>query len=64
MNLKVTLSFIATEDDWDISSLLENCEKGIHSDEAIDIIKKALLEDARYVIQLSSISLKHDQDSL
>lgn len=64
MNLKVTFSFIATEEDWDIASLLENCEGGIHSDEAIEIIRTALMEDATYVIKHASISLKQDQSSL
>ena len=64
MNLKVTITFIATEDDWNISDLLQDCNGDIHTDEAIDIIKTALLDDAKYVIQNASISIKQDHDSL
>jgi len=63
MNLKVTLTFTATEDDWDISSLLENCS-GINTEEAREIILNALKTDAQYVVNNCTISIKEDMTSL
>jgi hypothetical protein len=65
MNLKVTFTYIATEDDWSVSELLQNCGTGFNSDEAKDILKNAFLEDAQYIIENSQIALvKEDTTSL
>ena len=63
MNLKVTITFIATEDDWSVSELIKDCS-GFNTEEAQDIIKNALLEDPAYVIQNSTISVKEDFSSI
>lgn len=62
MNLKVTITFIATEEDWDISSILDGrkiTERGVAED-----IKTALMEDPSYVLTNSDIIIKEDKDSL
>lgn len=62
MNLKVVITFIATEEDWDISSILDGRK---HTDgAAIEDIKLALLEDPDYVLRNSEIFIKEDKDSL
>lgn len=63
MNLKVTFTFIATDDDWNLSELLEGCN-GINTESAKEIIKNALMEDPAYVLNLSSISVKEDLESV
>lgn len=63
MNLKITFTFVATDDDWGISELLEGCS-GINTEEAREIIKKALLEDPSYVIELATLSIKEDLSSI
>ncbi len=64
MNLKVTLTYILTEDDWDVSQLLQDCDS-YNSGEAIEIIKTALLDDSAYVIKNADIiSVKEDKTSL
>lgn len=62
MNLKVTITFVATEEDWDISSIL-NGRKPTDIGVAEDI-KAALMQDGNYVITLSDIIIKEDKDSL
>ena len=63
MNIKVTLTFIATEEDWCISDLLDGIGS-LNTEEAQEIIRKALLEDPLYVIQLADISAKEDFKSI
>jgi hypothetical protein len=64
MNLKVTFTYIVTEDDWDVSHLLQDCN-GHTTSEAKDILKNAFLEDASYVIKNAEIILiKEDRQSL
>lgn len=63
MNLKVTFTFIATDDDWSLSELLEGCN-GINTEAAREIIKTALMEDPTYVLNLSTISVKEDLESV
>lgn len=64
MNLKVTFTYIVTEDDWDVSHLLQDC-KGHTTSEAKDILKNAFMEDSAYVIKNSEIILiKEDTRSL
>lgn len=62
MNLKVTITFIATEEDWDISSILDGRRPSEHG--VIDDIKSALLEDPAYILQISDIAIKEDKESL
>jgi hypothetical protein len=62
MNLKVTITFIATEEDWDISSILDGrklSDRGVEDD-----IKRALMDDPDYIIKNSDIIIKEDKDSL
>lgn len=63
MNLKVTISFIATEEDWDVSTIIDGrklIDRGV-----IDDIKSALMEDPIYVLKNSDIiDIKLDKESL
>jgi hypothetical protein len=62
MNLKVTITFIATEEDWDISSILDGrklSDRGVEDD-----IKQALMDDTDYILKNSDIIIKEDKDSL
>jgi len=62
MNLKVTLTFIATEEDWDISAILDGRK---HTDVGVeDDVKMALLEDPMYVLKNSEISIKEDKKTI
>jgi hypothetical protein len=63
MNIKVTLTFIATEEDWCISDLLDEVGS-LQTEEAQEIIRKALLEDPSYVIELAEIAIKEDFKSI
>ena len=63
MNIKVTLTFIATEEDWSLSDLLDGVGS-LNTEEAKEIIRKALLEDPSYVVELSDISAKEDFKSI
>lgn len=64
MNLKVTLTFIASEEDWSIITLLEEHIKNLSSEEAKEIVRETLLEDATYVIKNADISIKQDHNSI
>jgi hypothetical protein len=64
MNLKVTLTFIASEEDWSIITLLEDHIKNLSSEEAKEIVRETLLEDATYVIKNADISIKQDHNSI
>jgi hypothetical protein len=64
MNLKVTITFIATEEDWSIVTLLEDHLKDLSSDEAKKIVRDTLLEDPQYVLINSDISIKSDYESI
>jgi hypothetical protein len=63
MNIKVTLTFIATEEDWSLSDLLDGVGS-LNTEEAKEIIRKALLEDPSYVVELADISAKEDFKSI
>jgi hypothetical protein len=63
MNIKVTLTFIATEEDWSLSDLLDEVGS-LNTEEAKEIIRKALLEDPSYVVELADISAKEDFKSI
>lgn len=62
MNLKVTLTFIATEEDWDISSILDG--RKLSDRNVFEDIKKTLSEDVDYIFKNSDIDIKEDKDSL
>jgi hypothetical protein len=64
MNFKVTITFIATEEDWSIATLLEDHIKNLSSEEAKEIVREALLEDPQYVLINSDITIKPDHNSI
>jgi len=62
MNLKVTITFIATDEDWDISTILDGRK---YTDVGVDDdIREALLEDPAYVLKNSEILIKEDKKSI
>jgi hypothetical protein len=63
MNLKVTITFIVTEEDWGLSESINECS-GINSEEAQSLVRSALMEDPLYVIKNSSLSIKQDFESI
>jgi hypothetical protein len=64
MNIKVTITYIVTEDEWEeLTDALNECS-GINSDEAQELVKNALLEDPLYVLRNSTYSIKQDFNSI
>jgi len=61
MNLKLTISCKMSDDDWDISGLLDERKLDAYTKEEIVAL---ILEDAAYLLRDATFDIKEDKDSL
>lgn len=62
MNLQVTITFVAYEEDWDISQIVG--KRSIKDKQTIQDIVDALKSDADYVLQNADFEIKIDSHSI
>jgi hypothetical protein len=62
MNLKITIIFTATEEDWNITDLVD--ERKLSDDSVQNDIIAALMEDPAWVLKNSTFIIKEDKNSL
>ena len=61
MNLKITITCHASNDDWDFAGLLDDRKLDLYTKEEIISL---LMEDATFLLKTATFDIKEDKNSL